>query len=116
MTSSVLNAFFNIIKCITNIIQPNPLIIYSPKLEFTSNSDDYLQTFQLQLFAIIAQLAEYPTYNREVASPILADSTKRSSIVSVVLQQSSTAKSQDNERTKICTPELTSFCPRNSVG
>jgi DNA invertase Pin-like site-specific DNA recombinase len=32
------------------------LIIYSPRLEFNSQTEDYLQTFQLQLFAIIGQL------------------------------------------------------------
>lgn len=41
------------------------LIIYSPKLEFTSNSDDYLQTFQLQLFAIIAQLERAMSRQRQ---------------------------------------------------
>lgn len=32
------------------------LIIYSPRLEFSSQSEDYLQTFQLQLFGIVGQL------------------------------------------------------------
>ena len=31
------------------------LIIYSPRLEFSSQSEDYLQTFQLQLFGIVVQ-------------------------------------------------------------
>lgn len=32
------------------------LIIYSPRLEFSSQTEDYLQTFQLQLFGIVGQL------------------------------------------------------------
>lgn len=32
------------------------LIIYSPRLEFSSQTEDYLQTFQLQLFCIVGQL------------------------------------------------------------
>lgn len=32
------------------------LIIYSPRLEFSSQHEDYLQTFQLQLFGIVGQL------------------------------------------------------------
>lgn len=32
------------------------LIIYSPKLEFSSQNDDYMQNFQLKLFTIIGEL------------------------------------------------------------
>lgn len=32
------------------------IIIYSPRLEFSSNENNHFQTFQLQLFASIAQL------------------------------------------------------------
>jgi len=32
------------------------IIIYSPRLEFTSKADNYMQTFQLQLFTAIGQL------------------------------------------------------------
>lgn len=32
------------------------LIIYSPRLEFSSQSEDHLQLFQLQLFTIVGQL------------------------------------------------------------
>lgn len=32
------------------------LIIYSPRLEFSSQHEDFLQTFQLKLFAIIGEL------------------------------------------------------------
>lgn len=39
-----------VLKCEASII------IYSPKLEFSSKEDNHFQTFQLQLFASIAQL------------------------------------------------------------
>lgn len=41
------------------------LIIYSPRLEFSSNTDDYLQTFQLQLFGIIGQLERAMSRQRQ---------------------------------------------------
>jgi DNA invertase Pin-like site-specific DNA recombinase len=41
------------------------LIIYSPRLEFGYQSDDYLQTFQLQLFAIVGQLERAMSRHRQ---------------------------------------------------
>lgn len=41
------------------------LIIYSPRLEFTYQSEDYLQTFQLQLFGIIGQLERAMSRQRQ---------------------------------------------------
>lgn len=41
------------------------LIIYSPRLEFAYQSEDYLQTFQLQLFGIIGQLERAMSRQRQ---------------------------------------------------
>jgi DNA invertase Pin-like site-specific DNA recombinase len=41
------------------------LIIYSPRLEFSSNHDDYMQTFQLSLFGIIGQLERAMSRQRQ---------------------------------------------------
>ncbi len=41
------------------------IIIYSPRLEFTSHTDNHIQTFQLQLFASIAQLERSITHERQ---------------------------------------------------
>lgn len=41
------------------------LIIYSPRLEFNSQREDYLQTFQLQLFAIVGQLERAMSRQRQ---------------------------------------------------
>src|SRR5258706_147865 len=41
------------------------LIIYSPRLEFNSQSEDYLQTFQLQLFGIVGQLERSMSRQRQ---------------------------------------------------
>lgn len=41
------------------------LIIYSPRLEFSYQSEDYLQTFQLQLFGIIGQLERAMSRQRQ---------------------------------------------------
>ena len=41
------------------------LIIYSPRLEFSSQHEDYLQTFQLQLFAIVGQLERAMSRQRQ---------------------------------------------------
>lgn len=42
------------------------LIIYSPRLEFSSHSENFLHTFQLQLFAIIAQLERAMSRQRQL--------------------------------------------------
>lgn len=42
------------------------LIIYSPRLEFSSQREDYLQTFQLQLFGIIGQLERSMSRQRQL--------------------------------------------------
>lgn len=42
------------------------LIIYSPRLEFAYQSEDYLQTFQLQLFGIIGQLERAMSRQRQL--------------------------------------------------
>ncbi len=42
------------------------LIIYSPRLEFTYQSEDYLQTFQLQLFGIVGQLERAMSRTRQL--------------------------------------------------
>lgn len=41
------------------------LIIYSPRLEFSYQTEDYLQTFQLQLFGIIGQLERAMSRQRQ---------------------------------------------------
>lgn len=41
------------------------IIIYSPRLEFSSNENNHLQTFQLQLFASIAQLERAMSRERQ---------------------------------------------------
>ncbi len=41
------------------------LIIYTPRLEFTSNHEDYMQTFQLSLFGIIGQLERAMSRQRQ---------------------------------------------------
>lgn len=41
------------------------LIIYSPRLEFSSQHEDYLQTFQLQLFGIVGQLERAMSRQRQ---------------------------------------------------
>lgn len=41
------------------------IIIYSPRLEFSSREDNHFQTFQLQLFASIAQLERAITRERQ---------------------------------------------------
>ncbi len=41
------------------------LIIYSPRLQFTSDHDDFLQTFQLKLFGIIGELERSMSRQRQ---------------------------------------------------
>lgn len=41
------------------------LIIYSPRLEFTSQKEDYLQTFQLQLWGIVSQMERAMSRERQ---------------------------------------------------
>jgi DNA invertase Pin-like site-specific DNA recombinase len=41
------------------------IIIYSPKLEFSTNENNHFQTFQLQLFASIAQLERAMSRERQ---------------------------------------------------
>jgi DNA invertase Pin-like site-specific DNA recombinase len=41
------------------------IIIYSPKLEFNTNENNHFQTFQLQLFASIAQLERAMSRERQ---------------------------------------------------
>lgn len=41
------------------------IIIYSPRLEFSSNENNHFQTFQLQLFASIAQLERAMSRQRQ---------------------------------------------------
>lgn len=41
------------------------LIIYSPRLEFSSQSEDYLQTFQLQLWGIVGQMERAMNMQRQ---------------------------------------------------
>ena len=41
------------------------LIIYSPRLQFTYEQDDYLQTFQLKLFGIIGELERSMSKQRQ---------------------------------------------------
>jgi DNA invertase Pin-like site-specific DNA recombinase len=48
-----------ILKCKAN------LIIYSPRLEFNSQHEDYLQTFQLHLFGIVGQLERAMSRQRQ---------------------------------------------------
>lgn len=54
------------------------LIIYSPRLEFAYQTEDYLQTFQLQLFGIIGQLerAMNRTRQREGIAQAKSNGTK----------------------------------------
>jgi DNA invertase Pin-like site-specific DNA recombinase len=42
------------------------LIIYTPRLEFRSEQEDYLQTFQLQLWGIVGQLERAMSRNRQL--------------------------------------------------
>jgi len=41
------------------------IIIYSPRLEISSDHEDFMQTFQLQLFSIVAQLERAMSRTRQ---------------------------------------------------
>ena len=56
----------DLIDIVDQVLQAKAsIIIYSPRLEFTTNSDDALQTFQLHLFGLIAQLERSMSKQRQ---------------------------------------------------
>lgn len=56
----------DLIEIVEQVIKAGAsIIIYSPRLEFRASEDNYFQTFQLQLFASIAQLERSMSRERQ---------------------------------------------------